>query len=316
MSGASAVSGWITCLLLLSPVGVFSQISGEAESQIPASPRLPYHAVEFSARPPVPGWESGTVSWVAFGGDGLIYEIQRGDRADTVLVLDREGRLLRSWGKGSYAIPHSIRIDPSGNVWTVDASLSTVIKYSRQGRKLMTIRVGEQPNTDSPFNGATDIAFAPDGHLLIADGYGNARILEYSADGKRLKQWGTPGNGPGEFQLPHSIQVASDGTVYVADRENGRIEKFDREGKYLAEYPNMGRVYSLKLSGEVLWASTQPLDKDPESAGWIVELDPNSGRLLGHIDVPDALALHSIDLSPAGEPVTTAGNHLLWFRHE
>jgi hypothetical protein len=88
----------------------------------------------------------------------------------------------------------------------------------------MTIAVGEQPGSNGPFNGATDIAFGRDGHLFITDGYGNARILEYTPDGRRVKQWGKPGSGPGEFRLPHAIQIDEDGIIYIADRENGTRE--------------------------------------------------------------------------------------------
>jgi DNA-binding beta-propeller fold protein YncE len=228
---------------------------------------LPCRGVPFTAQAPNAGWASGLVSWVAIDSKGLIYEIQRGDRADPVLVLDQDGKLLRSWGKGDYKIPHSIRIDPEGDVWTVDAGTSVVQKYSPSGKKLMTITVGEQPENDSPFNGATDIAFGPNGHLFIADGYGNSRILEYTPDGNRVKQWGKPGTGPGEFHLPHAIQIDSEGTIYVADRENGRIQKFDLDGHFLSEIPHLGRVYSLKLVRDVLWASMQPLNQPPGSAG-------------------------------------------------
>jgi DNA-binding beta-propeller fold protein YncE len=301
-------------LLILVQDYAASQSAVKSAAQIETSPRLSFHGVRFAARPPAAGWESGTVSSVAIGTDGLVYELQRSEKADPVLVLDRDGKILRSWGSGDFGIPHSIRLDPAGNVWTVDASLSTIIKYSRRGKKLMSIRVGEQPDTGGPFTGTTDIAFTPDGHLLISDGYGNARILEYSAAGKRLRQWGRAGAGPGEFNLPHAIQVAADGTVYVADRENGRIEKFARDGKFLGEFSGLGRVYSLKISGDALWVSAQPLEQPPGSAGWVIELDRNSGTIRGHIDVPETLALHSIEFTPAGEPVTTLGNQLLWFR--
>lgn len=316
MFRAGTAAGCIGGLTLLLGGGAVAEGLDETRLQVAASPRLPFSATEFSARPPSSGWESGTISWLAVGADGLVYEIQRGTKADTVLVLDAEGKVVRSWGRRHRGIPHSIRIDPVGNVWTADASLSIVTKYSPRGAVLLTIRVGEQPRSSDAFDGTTDIAFTPDGHLLIADGYGNARILEYSAEGKRLRQWGRAGTGPGEFNLPHSVQVAADGTVYVADRENGRIEKFDRDGKFLGEFPHLGRVYSIRLVGEALWASAQPLDEVGGSAGWIVELDRTSGAILGHIDVASPLALHSIEVSPLGEPITTDGNHLLWFRHE
>jgi sugar lactone lactonase YvrE len=282
--------------------------------RIEASPKLPFNGVHFAAQPPSIGWESGAVSWVAVDGRGSIYEIQRGDKADPVLVLDRVGKVVRSWGKGDYKIPHSIRIDPAGNVWTVDAASSTVIKYSPLGEKLMTITVGEQPDNGSQFNGTTDIAFGPNGRLFITDGYGNARVLEYSPDGKRVKQWGKPGTGPGEFRLPHAIQIDEKGTIYVADRENGRIEKFDLDGNFLGEIPHLGRIYSLKLVGGVLWAGMGPFNQPPGSPGWVVKLDRRTGKILGHLDVPEARSGHSIERMPSGEPLITSGNELLWFK--
>jgi sugar lactone lactonase YvrE len=84
--------------------------------------------------------------------------------------------------------------------------------------------------------------------IFISDGYANARILKYTADGKKVREWGSPGNGPGQFSLPHSVVVDESGILYVADRENGRIEKFDLDGKVWGEIPNLGRTYSLKLA--------------------------------------------------------------------
>lgn len=214
-----------------------TKATADLRARVEASPKLLFYGAHFAAHPTTGGWESGTVSGVAVDGNGIIYEIQRGDKADPVLVLNREGKVLRSWGKGDYRIPHSIRIDPEGNVWTVDSGSSTVIKYSPLGKRLMTISVGEQPVNGSSFNGATDIGFGPSGRLFITDGYGNARVLEYTPDGKRKRQWGKSGTGPGEFNLPHAIQIDEDGIVYVADRENGRIEKFDLDGNFLAEIP-------------------------------------------------------------------------------
>jgi hypothetical protein len=146
----------------------------------------------------------------------------------------------------------------------------------------LVIQVGGQPKTKGSFSGATDIAFAPNGHLFITDGYGNARVLEYSAEGHRIRQWGKAGNGPGEFRLPHAIQISPEGIIYVADRENGRIEEFDLSGNYLGQIMNLGRIYSLKLDGDFLWAGTQPLDLKRGSPGWVVKMDRRSGETLGH----------------------------------
>src|SRR5579863_7110703 len=173
-------------------------------AMIEASPKLPFTGTDFVVQPPNADWECGMVSWVALDEKGTIYLLQRGEKADPVLVVDRDGKILRSWGKGLYKIPHSIRLDPQGNVWTVDAASSTVIKFSPQGEKLMQIDVGGQlQNSRSPFVGTTDIAFGPNGRIFISDGYGNARILEYTSDGKPVRECGSSGNGPGQFHLPH-----------------------------------------------------------------------------------------------------------------
>src|SRR5688572_21253223 len=185
------------------------------------APRLPLEPGPIAVQGPQEGWALGMVSWVAADKNGLIYLLQRGDKADPVIVLDRTGKVVRSWGKGLYTTPHAIRVDPQGNVWTTDAASSIVYKFSPEGKTLMQIEVGGQPTPCGNFCGTTDIAFAPNGNLFIADGYRNARILEYSADGKKLREWGSAGTGPGQFRLPHSIQVDPTGIIFIADRENG-----------------------------------------------------------------------------------------------
>ncbi|WP_293367573.1 6-bladed beta-propeller [Phenylobacterium sp.] len=288
--------------------------AADLRARIEASPKLPFVATTFAAKPPRPGWESGMVSWMALDKAGDLIELQRGDKADPVVVLDRQGKVLRSWGAGGYAIPHAIRIDPLGDIWTVDAAASRVIKYSPTGKVLMTIDVGEQPQTKGPFNGTSDIAFGPNGRLFITDGYGNARVLEYSAEGKRLRQWGEHGAGPGQFHLPHALQIGVDGTVYVADRENGRIEKFDLDGRFLGEIDGLGRTYSIKLVGDVLWAGMAPFTLPTGAPGWVVKIDARTGKLLGHLDVDGEHVLHGVEVTAAGEPITTAGDHVIWFK--
>ena len=164
-----------------------------------------------------------------------------------------------------FTMPHSIRIDPQGNVWTTDAATSMVYKFTPSGRKLMEIAVGglpsqcmdqqinpesERPSGPNDFCGTTDVAFAPNGHVFITDGYFNNRVMEYSADGTRLNEWGSAGTGPGQFRLPHSIVIDETGVIFVSDRENGRIQRFDLTGKYLGEWPHLGRIYSLKISDD------------------------------------------------------------------
>jgi hypothetical protein len=222
---------------------------------IEASPKLPLEPTDLALKLPQ-SQELGMVSWLARDAKtGVTWLTQRGDKADPVMAVDLEGDVLHSFGKGLYKIPHTIRLDPEGNVGTVDAGSSTVIKFSPNGKRLLEIDVGGQPEPAmGPFRGAflgtTDIALAPKGRIFISDGYANARILEYTADGRKVREWGSAGAGPGQFRLPHSIVADQSNILYVADRENGRIEKFDLDGKFLGEIPNLGRTYSLQLGAK------------------------------------------------------------------
>ena len=238
------------------------------------APRLASDVTQIEIVRPRQGWELGMISWIAAGDDGLIYLLQRGDGADPVIALDQSGRMVRSWGRGMYATPHSIRVDPNGNVWTADAKSSRVLQFASDGSLLLEIAVGGQPeDCDGNFCGTTDVAFGPDGDVFIADGYRNARILRYTPDGRKVGEWGRPGTGAGEFRLPHSLAVDEDGIVYVADRENGRIQRFDRDGTFL------GRVARLwqdllprpRLRGRMAWLSAS---ERTERLAWLA----HSGR--------------------------------------
>ena len=252
------------------------------------------------ARTALPGWSSGMVSWVASDRHGLVYVLQRDLKKDPVVVLDRAGKVVRSWGQGLYVTPHAIRIDPQGHVWTTDAASSMVYEFSPSGEKLLEIDVGGLPAKRSPFCGTTDIAFAPDGHLFISDGYANARILEYTPQGKKLREWGTAGRGPGQFRIPHSIQIDETGVIYVADRENGRIQRFDLHGKFLGEWDRYGKTFCLTLAQNSLWLSTIP--RGPNGTpGWLVQIDRASGELLGSVATT---ATHGLTVTADGDLVS------------
>lgn len=271
------------------------------------APRLPLQAEPIKVTPPSAGWEMGMVSWVAADAAGHIYLLQRGDKADPVIVLDRAGKVLRSWGKGLYTTPHAIRIDPQGNVWTTDAASSMVYKFSPTGEMLMKIEVGGQPTPCGGFCSTTDIAFAPDGHLFISDGYRNARVLEYSADGKKLNEWGSAGTGPGQFRLPHSIEMGPDGTLYVADRENGRVQRFDRTGKFLGEWTTFGKTFGMAMAEGALWLSTTPRGANLQP-GWLMKIDPATGRMLGAVD---SGGNHGMAVMPDGSLLQAPGPDLV-----
>jgi DNA-binding beta-propeller fold protein YncE len=262
----------------------------------------------------LPGVELGMVSWVASSPDGTVYLLQRGEKADPVLAIDRGGKVLRSWGRGRYVMPHAIRVDAQGNVWTTDAASSHVIKYSPRGEVLLDIAVGGQPSPcRNNFCSTTDVGFAADGRVFVSDGYANARVLEYSADGKKIREWGTPGTGPGQFNLPHSIQIDRAGVVHVADRENGRIQRFDQSGTFLGEWPSFGKTFGLKADGGFLWLSTQPRQQPNLSPGWLLKVETATGAIAGWVP---STGNHGMDVTGAGELLLGPGPNLVaqWYR--
>jgi DNA-binding beta-propeller fold protein YncE len=228
---------------------------------------------------PVAGWPQipsdvklGPVSAVATDSADRVCVFHRGPKP--VLVFDRDGKFLRSWGDDLLKTPHGLRIDDKGNIWVTDIGNHQVMKFDPEGKLLMSLgKKGEAGTGPDQFDRPTDIAVAPSGEFYVSDGYGNSRVLKYSADGKLLKQWGKKGTGPGEFNLPHAIVLDSKGRVYVGDRENNRIQIFDSEGKFETEWKEGGAPYGLFLAGDRLFVADG-------AANWVKVLGPD-GKSLG-----------------------------------
>jgi hypothetical protein len=196
------------------------------------------------------GWDFHEVAAVGVDSSDNVYVFNRG--AHPMIVLDRDGNFLRAWGEKIFSHAHGIHIAPDGTIYCTDDGDHTVRRMTPDGRMLMQIGV---PGTASPFMGGapfnrcTHTALSPTGDIYVSDGYGNARIHKYSPDGKLLMSWGGPGSGPGEFNLPHNITCDADGWVYVADRENHRIQVFDGNGRYETQWNNLHRPSGFCMSG-------------------------------------------------------------------
>jgi sugar lactone lactonase YvrE len=173
-----------------------------------------------------------------------------------VFIYERDGRFVRSWGEDAFSErAHGITIGPDGSVFCVDDADHSVRKFTPDGTLRMTLGTRGRPSDTGydgaayatiaragpPFNRPTNLAVAPNGDLYVADGYGNARVHRFAADGRLLASWGAPGGGPGEFRIPHGICILADGRVLVADRENDRIQVFDLDGAYLEEWRDIQR---------------------------------------------------------------------------
>jgi len=166
---------------------------------------------------------------------------------NTVLELDNSlGKILHSWGANYFIMPHGLTVDKQNNIWLTDVGLNQIFKFSHDGKLLMKLGVAKVPGNDSlHFNLPTDIAVADDGTFYVSDGYGNSRVVKFSSKGKYIQAWGKFGNKPGEFIIPHAIAIDKNNTIYVADRQNNRIQLFDGAGNFLKELKNDAQVQQL-----------------------------------------------------------------------
>lgn len=207
----------------------------------------------------VPHWPSlpanvklGNPTGIDIDSSGDIFIFHRADRewplvgpmpkdpiaAKTILKLDAEtGQLLDSWGDNRFIMPHGLLVDDSNNIWVTDVGLHQVFKFTHEGKLLMTLGEAHVPGTDAThFNYPTAVIVAKDGSFYVSDGYGNSRVVKFSADGKYLLEWGAKGNKESQFDIPHGITMDNEGKVYVADRENKRVQVFDANGKFIQQW--------------------------------------------------------------------------------
>jgi len=237
------------------------------------------------------GWRYGDVAAVGVDRRDNVYVFNRGPHP--VIVYDREGRFLRSWGEGVFKRAHGLHMGPDDTVYLTDDGDHTVRHCRLDGTVLMTIGIPGRPSSfmsGLPFHRCTHTALSPKGEIYIADGYGNACVHKYSPDGKLLFSWGEPGTDPGEFNIVHNICCDGEGWVYVADRENHRVQVFDGEGKYEAQWNNLHRPCGLYMEsgknplcfiGEL--GPGYPINRDAPNLGPRISILTSEGKLLARL---------------------------------
>ena len=190
-------------------------------------------------------WSFGHVIGVAVDDRDNVYVLNRGEHP--VVIFDREGNFLNSWGEGEMTAPHGLHIE--GDIaYIADYREHTVCKYTLDGRLLYTWGSKGVPGGEGePFNRPTDVDISPNGDIYISDGYENARVHKYAADGEILFSWGRQGTGPGEFDISHDVCVAPDGRVFIADRQNHRIQIFTPFGEYITEWGGFKQPCSITM---------------------------------------------------------------------
>jgi len=313
---------FIAALLLINVVRG-QQPAGGQRASTPDLPGLPYKLVEWPVAPTtasgVPGaWNFIQVASVAVTPRGTVLVLHRG--AHPLMEFDSNGTFVRSRGDGLFsegkvaAIPeafwrddrsrysavygpagcdscgaHSVRVDPQGNIWIVDAPGHVIYKMSPDWKELLRLGTkGVSGTGRNTFNLPTDVAVAQNGDLYVTDGYGSARVVKYSRDGRYLLEWGTRGKGTGEFGLPHNVVTDREGKVYVTDRDNQRIEVFDANGKFLTQWTSTGVISGLAMTKDQrIW-----------TGGILRDLD---GKILGRLAGQGVVGAHGVAATDSGD---------------
>ena len=169
-----------------------------------------------------------------------------------VMIFDKEGTFISSWGSELFTSPHGLTLGPDKYLYCVDSFGHCVRKCTLKGEVVKVWGIPDRSKehySGKPFNGPTNVAFdCNNNDMYVSDGYGNARVHKFSASGDYLFSWGSPGQGPGQFNLVHSVQTDRNGLVYVASREGHRIQVFDNSGKYISEWHGVHRPNGFHIS--------------------------------------------------------------------
>ena len=175
-------------------------------------------------------------SGVAVDSSDRVYVFQR--QGPCVVIFNPNGTVRGVWQRrdGVPADAHHIHVGPDDTVYLVDRDGHQVLFYNAAGQLLKSLGTRARAAMQAPFNHPADVCVAPSGEVYVADGYGNSSVHRFSAEGDYISSFGSPGSGPGQFRVPHSIRVSNDGRVYVADRENHRVQVFTGEGEFISEW--------------------------------------------------------------------------------
>ncbi len=271
----------ITCLLfVLLPLNGYSQ--GNSYQRGEGS---------FVKLPAGRSW--GSVSAIHYAGNDTLWIAERcgGNRGpgscedqvdvDPILLVDTQGKLLKSFGAGLFVWPHGIYVDAEQNLWVTDAAVSAdgtkgnqVHKFSPDGERLMSLGIaGVRGSGHYDFNAPNDVLVAPNGDIFVADGHNAStdnRIVKFNSEGEYLMEWGSVGAEAGEFRVPHALAMDSQGRLFIADRANSRLQIFDQQGNHLQTWTQFGRPSDLYIDdNDILYSADSESGTGPNrNPGW------------------------------------------------
>ena len=277
----------VAVAVILLSTSVLAQRPSDPALLVPeTAPELDYVVAPTAVTLPA-GVTMGATASVAFDANGHLFVLTRGDK--TFFEFNPDGSFIRSFGDKLFTRSHGLRIDRDGNLWATDVGGHVVVKMTRDGQPLLTIgtkgEAGEwnEATGSHKLNQPNDVVLAGNGDVFVAQGHtpgaeGDARVLKFDKNGKFIKSWGGKGSGPGQFQVAHGIAIDAKGLVWVADRENQRIQLFDQDGKFVREVKYKGLPCSLDIGRQYMYMVNG-------FAGQVLRLDLN-GKVLAAMGKP------------------------------
>jgi DNA-binding beta-propeller fold protein YncE len=269
------------------------------------APALDYVAVADPLALP-PGTTMGASASLAFDSRGHLLVLNRGPQP--LVEFDATGTFIRSFGDGLFTRTHGLRIDHDGNLWVTDVGAHIVVKLNPQGQILLTLGTKGQPGDWNEatrtrlLNQPNDLAISRSGEIFVVQGHtpggGDPRVLKFDKNGAFIRSWGGKGKEPGKFDVAHGIAIDGKGLLWVADRENQRIQVFDADGNFIREMKYAGLPCGLHIGDQYIYMVNG-------FAGQVLRLDLN-GHVLAAIGKPgngvgEFGEAHFIAVSPKGE---------------
>ncbi|HXS05204.1 MAG TPA: peptidyl-alpha-hydroxyglycine alpha-amidating lyase family protein [Rhizomicrobium sp.] len=288
----------------------------------PNSQPNPYRTIRDFFKLPA-GRTMGSTSSVAVDHKGNIWVADRcgandcaGSKLDPVMEFDKDGKFVKAFGAGKMLFPHGIFIDKDDHIWIADGHVGKgigddVIEFDQNGRALKILgKPGVSGNGPDTFHEPNAVLIAPNGNIFVADGHEpgpghNARVVKLDPNGKFILQWGTHGAGPGQFEMPHSLAIDSQGHLFVADRGNNRVQIFDQNGKFIAAWSQFSRPSGVYVDANDVLYVTDSESIDKKGYGYNPAFQ--RGMRVGSAKTGEVTAFIPDPDYPHGNPDTSAG---------
>ena len=307
--------------LLMIAIFLLGTVSAEA-GNAPNSQPNPYRTIRDFFKLP-PGRTMGSSSAVAVDHKGNIWVADRcgandckGSKLEPVMEFDKDGKFIKAFGAGKMLFPHGIFIDKDDHIWIADGHVGNgigddVIEFDQNGKMLKILgKPGVSGNGPDTFHEPNAVLIAPNGNIFVADGHEpgpghNARVVKLDPNGKFIMQWGTHGTGRGQFEMPHSLAMDSQGRLFVADRGNNRVQIFDQNGKFIAAWSQFSRPSGVYVDANDVLYVTDSESIDKKGYGYNPAFQ--RGMRVGSAKTGEVTAFIPDPDYPHGNPDTSAG---------